>query len=111
MPTDIMSSEPRHRIVFGQLVMLVQCCAEARWRLCLSTAVWPNTIQCLDCLGSDGIKSFATEGVGPKNLSRNHQCPAAAETVGQNLSSRTDPSSHAPRDQIRRKEPRALAAT
>ena len=29
MPRDIMSSEPRHWMVFGQLVMPVQCCAEA----------------------------------------------------------------------------------
>ena len=31
MPRDInvMSSEPRHWMVFGQLVMAVQCCAEA----------------------------------------------------------------------------------
>ena len=32
MPRDIMSSEPRHWMVFGQLVMPVQCCAEARRR-------------------------------------------------------------------------------
>ena len=29
MPRDIMSSEPRHWMVFGQLVMTVQCCAGA----------------------------------------------------------------------------------
>ena len=29
MPRDIMSSEPRHWMVFGQLVMPVQCCAGA----------------------------------------------------------------------------------
>ena len=29
MPRDIMSFEPRHWIVFGQLPMPVQCCAEA----------------------------------------------------------------------------------
>ena len=29
MPGDIMSSEPRHWMVFGQLVMAVQSCAEA----------------------------------------------------------------------------------
>ena len=29
MPRDIMSSEPTHWAVFGQLVMPVQCCAEA----------------------------------------------------------------------------------
>ena len=29
MPRDIMSSEPRHWMVFGQLAMPVQCCAEA----------------------------------------------------------------------------------
>ena len=29
MPRDIMPSEPRHWMVFGQLVMPVQCCAEA----------------------------------------------------------------------------------
>ena len=28
-PRDIVSSEPRHWMVFGQLVMLVQCCVEA----------------------------------------------------------------------------------
>ena len=28
MPREIMSSEPRHWMVFGQLVMLVHCCAE-----------------------------------------------------------------------------------
>ena len=38
MPRDIMSSEPRHWMVFVQLVMSVQCCAEAR-RRCLSTAL------------------------------------------------------------------------
>ena len=27
MPRDIMSSEPRHWMVFGQLVVPVQCCA------------------------------------------------------------------------------------
>ena len=34
-------------------------------------ANWPNSIQCLgsDDLMSLGIKSFATEGVGTKNLS------------------------------------------
>ena len=32
MPRDIMSSEPRHWMVFGQLVMPVQCCAGARRR-------------------------------------------------------------------------------
>ena len=32
MPRDIMSSEPRHWMVFGQLAMPVQCCAEARRR-------------------------------------------------------------------------------
>ena len=39
MPRDIMSSEPRHWMVFGQLVMAVQCCAEGRRRRCLSTAL------------------------------------------------------------------------
>ena len=29
MPKDIMSAGPRHWMVFGQLVMPVQCCAEA----------------------------------------------------------------------------------
>ena len=29
MPRDIMSSEQRHWMVFGQLSMAVQCCAEA----------------------------------------------------------------------------------
>ena len=63
MPRDIMSSEPRHWMVFGQLAMPVQCCAEA-WRL--STALtgmanWPNTIQCLGSndIMSLGIKSSA----------------------------------------------------
>ena len=32
MPRDITSSEPRHWMVFGQFVMPVQCCAEARRR-------------------------------------------------------------------------------
>ena len=53
MPRDIMSSEPRHWMVFGQLVMPVQCCAEARRRRrasaqhCTGMTNWPNTIQCL----------------------------------------------------------------
>jgi len=29
MPRDTMSSEPKHWMVFGQLAMPVQCCAEA----------------------------------------------------------------------------------
>ena len=29
VPRDIMSCEPRHWMVFGQLVIPVQCCAEA----------------------------------------------------------------------------------
>ena len=36
MPRDIMSSEPRHWMVFGQLVMPVQCCAGARRRRVLA---------------------------------------------------------------------------
>ena len=52
-------SEPRHWMVFGQLVMPVQCCAEARVSTsmhggegasaqhCTSMTNWPNTIQCL----------------------------------------------------------------
>ena len=35
MPRDIVSSEPRHWMVFGQLVMAVQCCAEAPPPPCL----------------------------------------------------------------------------
>ena len=38
MPRD-MSSEPRHWMVLGQLVMAAQCCAEAWRRRCLSTAL------------------------------------------------------------------------
>ena len=60
MPRDIMSSEPRHWMVFGQLAMPVQCCAEARWRAlhCTGMTNWPNTIQ---CLGSDDIMSLDTK--------------------------------------------------
>ena len=54
MPRDIRSSEPRHWMVFGQLVMPVQCCAgapAARRRApaqhCTGMTNWPNTIQCL----------------------------------------------------------------
>ena len=74
MPKDIFSSEPRRWRVFCQLVMAVQCCAEARRRRvpqhCTAMTNWPNTIQCLgsDDIMSLGIKSFATEGVGTKNL-------------------------------------------
>ena len=70
-------------MVFGQLVMPVQCCAEAKilvprsWYQDLGTRIlasaqhctgmtnWPNTIQCLgsDDIMSLGIKSFATEGI------------------------------------------------
>ena len=40
MPRDIMSPEPRHWMVFAQLVRAVQCCAEARPPPpCLSTAL------------------------------------------------------------------------
>ena len=61
-----MASEPRHWMVFGQLVMPVQCCAEARRRrasaqYCTGMTNWPNTIQCLgsDDIMSLGIKSSA----------------------------------------------------
>ena len=77
MPRDVMSSEPRHWIVFGQLVMPVQCCAEARQSAqhCTAMINWPNTIQCIgsDDIMSLGIKSFATEGVGTKACSGNSQ--------------------------------------
>ena len=55
-------------MVFGQLVMPVQCCAGARRRAagapaqhCKGMTNWPNTIQCLDSddLMSLGIKSSA----------------------------------------------------
>ena len=49
MPRDIMSSEPRHWMVFGQLVMAVQCCAEAPPQPCLVS----------DDIMSLGIKSSA----------------------------------------------------
>ena len=60
-------------MVFEQLVMRVQCCAEARRRRasaqhCTGMTNWPNTIQCLgsDDIMSLGIKSFATESVHDK---------------------------------------------
>ena len=56
MPKDIMSSDPRQWMVFDQLVMAVQRCAEARWRR-EDLANWPSTIQ---CLGSDDIISLAS---------------------------------------------------
>ena len=68
MPRDIMSSEPRHWMVFDQLAMPVQCCAGARRRAagapaqhCTGMANWSNTIQCLgsDDIMSLGIKSSA----------------------------------------------------
>ena len=52
MPSDMMSSEPRRWMVFGQLAMPVQC---------LGT----------DDIMSLGINSFATKGVGTKNCSGN----------------------------------------
>ena len=67
-------------MVFGQLVMPVQCCAGARRRAagapaqhCTGMTNWPNTIQCLgsDDIMSLGIKPCATEGVGTTNFSRN----------------------------------------
>ena len=49
-------------MVFGQLVVPVQCCAGARWRAvsapaqhCTGMTNWPNIIQ---CLGSDDIMSL-----------------------------------------------------
>ena len=39
MPRDIVSSEPRHWMVFGQLVMPVQCCARHGGGGCLNTAL------------------------------------------------------------------------
>ena len=54
MPRDIMSSKPRHWMVFDQLVMAVQRCfntalhSTAQHRTAMAS--WPNTIQ---CLGSD----------------------------------------------------------
>ena len=48
-----MSSEPRHWMVFGQLVMPVQCCAEARQ--------WHGSEDIM----SLGIKSSATGDDGP----------------------------------------------
>ena len=57
-------------MVFGQLVMPVQCCAGAAVagapaQHCTGMTNWPNTIQCLgeDDLMSLGIKSFATKGI------------------------------------------------
>ena len=59
-------------MVFGQLVMPVQCCAGARRRAagapaqhCTGMANWPNTIQCLayDDIMPLGIKSSAFLGV------------------------------------------------
>ena len=40
---------------------------------CTGMTNWPNTIQCLgsDDIMSLGIKSFATQGVGTKNLLEN----------------------------------------
>ena len=43
MPRDIMSSEPRRWIVLGQLVVAVQCCAEASQRLNMSSAKIPSS--------------------------------------------------------------------
>ena len=44
MPRDIMSSEPRHWMLFGQLVMPVQYCAEA-W-ICRDLEIWePGNLE------------------------------------------------------------------
>ena len=44
MSRDIMSSEPRHWMLFGQLVMPVQYCAEA-W-ICRDLEIWePGNLE------------------------------------------------------------------
>ena len=65
-------------MVFGWLVTLVQCCAEApaaSAHHCTGMMNWTNTIQCLgsDHIMSLDVKSFATEGVGTKNVSGNQR--------------------------------------
>ena len=43
MPIDIMSSEPRHWMAFGQLVMPAQCCAGAqRRRQVIALSAYPK---------------------------------------------------------------------
>ena len=60
MPRDIVSSEPRHWMVFGQLVMPVECCAEAPPPPCLSTALHGHDqlAKYHPCLGSTKIMSL-----------------------------------------------------
>ena len=63
-------SQARHGVVFGQLGIPAQCCAEAP-----ADARAPQLAKYLPELGSDdimslGIESFATEGSGTKNLFR-----------------------------------------
>ena len=74
MPRDIMSSEPRNWMVFGQLVVPVQCCAgapphfrRAQAQHCTGMTNWPHTIRCLgsDDIMSLGIKSSAFLKVEP----------------------------------------------
>ena len=78
MPRDIMSSEPRHWMVFGQLVMPVQCCAGA-WRRtagapaqhCTGMTSWPKTIR---CLGQDDLMSLGIESSAFLNLCEHNSC-------------------------------------
>ena len=95
VPRDIMSFEPRHWIVFGQLV---SSSGGASAQHCTGMTNWPHTIQ---SLGSDDI--MASNLLLLKVMVLNHhdfqilRIPDAGDE-GRTLRFQPDPSANAPKD-------------